>query len=100
MLIFFCDYDALPQANTAPENGWLEQYFPFGMPISSCHVRQFSMSFLYPEATPVATGVLPLALGSENSAAVNWLQAQFAGRLVQKESDIFCEFVDFFEPVE
>ena len=35
--------------------------------------------------TPVATGVLPLALGSENSGAVNWLQAQFAGRLVQKD---------------
>ncbi len=33
-------------------------------------------------------GVLPLALGSEGSAAVNWFQAQFAGRLVEKESGI------------
>ena len=38
-----------------------------------------------PVAVAVAAGVLPLALGSENSGAVNWLQAQFAGRLVQKE---------------
>ena len=34
---------------------------------------------------PAVAGVLPLALGSEDSGAVNWLQAQFAGRLVQKE---------------
>ena len=34
-------------------------------------------------------GVLPIALGSESSRAVNWFQAQFAGRLVQKE---LCPF--------
>eukprot|EP00439_Symbiodinium_sp_Y106_P069556 s287_g11.t7 len=31
------------------------------------------------------SGVLPVALGSEDSAAANWLQAQFAGRMVHKE---------------
>ena len=31
------------------------------------------------------SGVLPLALGGDGSTAVNWLQAQFAGRLVEKD---------------
>ena len=31
------------------------------------------------------SGVLPLALGYDGSTAVNWLQAQFAGRLVEKD---------------
>ena len=30
------------------------------------------------------SGVLPVALGSESTLAANWLQAQFAGRLVLK----------------
>ena len=39
------------------------------------------------EARPCcfAAGVLPVALGSEDSAAANWLQAQFAGRMVRKD---------------
>ena len=26
-----CDIYTLPETNIAPENGWLEYYFPFGM---------------------------------------------------------------------
>ncbi|CAE8612497.1 unnamed protein product [Polarella glacialis] len=37
------------------------------------------------------SGVLPLGLGAEGSAAANWLEAQFAGRLVRKEYVCLCE---------
>ncbi|CAE8648816.1 unnamed protein product, partial [Polarella glacialis] len=37
------------------------------------------------------SGVLPLALGAVGSTAANWLEAQFAGRLVRKEYVCLCE---------
>ncbi|CAE8717490.1 unnamed protein product [Polarella glacialis] len=37
------------------------------------------------------SGVLPVALGVEGSAAAHWLTAQFSGRLVRKEYVCLCE---------
>ena len=31
MHMFYCLVFTLPETNIAPENGWLEDYFPFGM---------------------------------------------------------------------
>ena len=38
------------------------------------------------------SGVLPIALGPEGSIAANWLQAQFAGRLVHKAGIVSPRF--------
>ena len=38
-----------------------------------------------------ASGVVPLALGPAGSVAANWLQSQFASRLVQKRYICLCE---------
>ncbi|CAJ1338195.1 unnamed protein product, partial [Effrenium voratum] len=40
--------------------------------------------FLVSRLDHPTSGVLPIALGEEGSATVSWLQAQFAGRLVEK----------------
>ncbi|CAE8645023.1 unnamed protein product [Polarella glacialis] len=37
------------------------------------------------------SGVVPVATGVDGSPAANWLQAQFAGRLVEKEYLCLCE---------
>ena len=43
--------------------------------------------FLVSRLDHPTSGVLPLALGKEGSREANWLQAQFAGRLVEKAVD-------------
>eukprot|EP00438_Fugacium_kawagutii_P003472 Skav218353 [mRNA] locus=scaffold2066:23298:23963:+ [translate_table: standard] len=37
------------------------------------------------------SGVIPVALGDENSAAANWLQTQWAARLVSKQYICLCK---------
>ena len=55
-------HHTLPETNIAPENGWLEYYFPFGWPIFRGYVS-FREGFINLHSTCVLTPVFAASTG-------------------------------------